>query len=100
MSYRIDTPHIPWLDYVLPQVEYSSIIKIDSQLNDSELAVLDAAWASGGWYIYSDLAYSNGNDFVGDEGDDYGRIDGVGDFGVSGNSDWNYRFNINVGYYY
>ncbi|MEP5566701.1 MAG: hypothetical protein ABJN62_02600 [Halioglobus sp.] len=100
LSYRIDTPQIPWLDYVLPYLEYSSIIKLDSQLNDSELAVVGAAWASGGWYIYSDLAYSNGNYFVGDEGDDYGRIDGVGDFGVSGNSDWNYRFNINFGYYY
>jgi hypothetical protein len=67
--------------------------------------VIGAAWASGGWYIYSDLAYSNGNYFVGNEAsgngsDDYGRLDGVGDFGVNGNDEWNYRFNLNLGYYF
>ena len=25
---------------------------------------------------------------------------GVGDFGVAGNDKWNYRFNLNLGYYY
>jgi len=54
---------------------------------------------------YSDLAYSNGNYFVGNEAsgngsDDYGRLDGVGDFGVNGNDEWNYRFNLNLGYYF
>jgi hypothetical protein len=27
-----------------------------------------AAWASGGWYICSKAAFSNWNDFVGNEG--------------------------------
>ena len=63
--------------------------------------MLGSAWASGGWYIYTDLAYSDGNLFVGNEGDDYANIyQGVGDFGVDGNDDWNYRFNINFGYYF
>ena len=100
LSYRLDTPGIPWLDYVLPYVEYSRIVKEASDQSDSDLAVLGAAWASGGWYIYSDLAYARGNYFVGDEGDDYSRIDGVGDFGVAGNRDRHYRLNINFGYYY
>ena len=100
LSYRLDTPQIAWLDYVRPYVEYSSLIKQESDFNDSELAVVGAAWASGGWYIYSDLAYSNGNFFVGNEGDDYGRVDGVGDFGIAGNDRWHYRFNLNFGYYY
>jgi phosphate-selective porin O/P len=100
LAYRVDTPAVPWLDYVLPYLEYSSIIKSADGLEDSEMAVLGAAWASGGWYIYSDLAYSNGNYFVGDKGDDYSRVDGVGDFGVAGNTRWHYRFNLNLGYYY
>lgn len=101
LSYRIDTPGIPWLGYMLPYLEYSSIIKDDSQFNNSDLFVLGSAWASGGWYIYSDLAYSNGNLFVGNIGDNYSNIDnGVGDFGANGNDRWNYRFNLNLGYYY
>ena len=101
LSYRIDTPGIPWLDYLLPYIEYSSIVKRDGHYSDSELFTLGSAWASGGWYIYSDLAYSNGNLFVGNKGDDYANLyHGVGDFGVDGNDKWNYRFNLNLGYYY
>ena len=94
------TDGIPWLDYALPYIEWSSIIKDESAFNDSQLFILGTAWARGGWYIYSDLAYSDGNYFVGNERDNYGRIDGVGDFGVAGNDKWNYRFNLNLGYYY
>ena len=105
LSFKQDTPQIPWLDYVLPYIEYSTIHKDEGSFNDSQMWVLGAAWARGGWYIYSDLAYSNGNYFVGNEArgggsDDYGRIDGVGDFGVNGNDKWNYRFNLNLGYYF
>lgn len=101
LSYRIDTPGLPWLDYLLPYLEYSNIAKEEGGFNDSELWTLGSAWASGGWYIYSDLAYSNGNLFVGNEGDDYGNIyRGVGDFGANGNDAWNYRLNLNLGYYY
>jgi hypothetical protein len=101
LSYRIDTPGIRWLNYLQPYIEYSSIVKEDSEFSDSEMFMLGSAWSSGGWYIYSDLAYSNGNLFVGDKGDSYSNIyDGVGDFGVNGNTKWNYRFNLNLGYYY
>jgi outer membrane murein-binding lipoprotein Lpp len=101
LSYLVETDRIPWLDSVRPYVEYSNIIKEDSNFNDSQLAIVGAAWASGGWYIYTDLAFSDGNYFVGDKGDNYSNIiDGVGDFGVNGNDEWNYRFNINFGYYF
>jgi hypothetical protein len=101
LSYQYRTPQIGWLDYVLPYVEYSNIIKDEGEFNDSQMVTLGAAWASGGWYIYSDLVYSNGNYFVGNEDDDYSNIlDGVGDFGVNGNDKWNYRFNLNFGYYF
>ncbi len=101
LSYRIDTPGIPWLSYIMPYLEYSSIVKDDSQFHNSELFILGSAWASGGWYIYSDLAYSNGNLFIGDTDDNYSNVyQGVGDFGADGNNKWNYRFNLNLGYYY
>jgi hypothetical protein len=101
LSYRYDTPRIPWLDYVLPYLEYSNIVKDEGDFNDSQMWTLGAAWAHGAWYVYSDLVYSNGNYFVGDEGDDYANLfAGVGDFGVAGNDKWNYRFNINFGYYF
>jgi hypothetical protein len=101
LSYKVETGQIPWLDSVTPYLEYSSIVKDEADFNDSQMWTLGAAWARGGWYIYSDLVYSNGNYFVGDDGDDYGNIyDGVGDFGVTGNDKWNYRLNINLGYYF
>lgn len=101
LSYRYETPRIPWLDSVLPYLEYSSIIKDESEFNDSQMWTLGAAWSSGDWYIYSDLVYSDGNYFIGDDGDNYSNIfNGVGDFGVTGNDKWNYRFNINFGYYF
>jgi hypothetical protein len=101
LSYQYDTPRIPWLDYVLPYLEYSSIVKDEDDFNNSQMWTLGAAWASGGWYIYSDLVYSDGNYFVGDDRDNYSNLyDGVGDFGVTGNDKWNYRFNINLGYYF
>ncbi|MCF1182525.1 hypothetical protein L0E83_03615 [Marichromatium gracile] len=105
LSYKHETPNLPWLDYVLPYVEYSSIIKDEGEFNNSDLITVGAAWASGGWYIYSDLAYSNGNYFVGNDAgnglqDNYGSIYGVGDFGANGNDEWNYRFTLNLGYYF
>ncbi len=101
MSYTVKTPQIPWLDSVLPYVEYSSIMKDADNFNNSDMFIVGAAWASGGWYIYTDYALSDGNLFIGDKGDDYTNINhGVGDFGVNGNDQWNYRFNINFGYYF
>ncbi|MBK1703950.1 hypothetical protein CKO40_05185 [Halochromatium glycolicum] len=111
LSYLYETPQIPWLDSVRPYVEYSSIIKEEGDFNDSQLVTLGAAWARGGWYIYTDLAFSDGNYFVGSETEDgnaetfndadlFSSTAGVGDFGANGNDHWNYRFNINFGYYF
>lgn len=100
VSYYHETTDIAWLDSVTPYVEYSNIMKRAQGFNDSEMFTIGAAWARGGWYIYTDLVFSNGNYFIGDRGDDYSRIDGVGDFGVNGNDKWNKRFNINFGYYF
>lgn len=109
LSYLYETNQIPWLDSVRPYVEYSNIVKQDSDFNDSQLVMVGAAWARGGWYIYTDLAFSDGNFFVGNETSQgtpeaysniYDPILGAGDFGANANDHWNYRFNINFGYYF
>lgn len=107
LSYYLQTDGVNWLDYLIPYIEYSSIFKDESGFNDSELFVIGTAWGRGGWYIYSEFAWSNGNDFVGNES-------GYGDpapaelngrfasnrFGANPNADWEMRFNINFGYYF
>lgn len=107
LSYYIETPRIESLDYVIPYVEYSIVRKsgsttervdeegntIPSQnLKDSQLVTAGAAWARGGWYIYSEVALSDGNGFIGNE--EYTTV------GANLNSTWQYRFNINFGYYF
>ena len=103
LSYTLQTPQVDWLDYVVPYVEYSTIEKAEDEFNDSEMFVVGSAWANGGWYIYTDLAYSNGNDFVGNESG-YGANPAPGfasnRLGANPNHDWEYRFNINFGYYF
>nr|WP_320165939.1 hypothetical protein [uncultured Methylophaga sp.] len=94
LSYRYDTDQLPWLDYVMPYVEYSVLLKQERDFNDSALATVGAAWASGNWYIYTDLSASNGNEFIGGD-------DPFGDrLGANQNDDWQTRFNINFGYYF
>jgi hypothetical protein len=93
LSYYYEVDQVEWLDYVIPYIEYSSIMKEASGFNDSDLFVVGAAWARGGWYIYTDFAMSNGNDFVGDES-------GCDRFGANADDDWETRFNINFGYYF
>lgn len=103
LSYKVETDQIEWLDYVTPYVEYSSIIKEEDSFNDSEMFIVGAAWANGGWYIYTDLAYSNGNDFVGNEagfGTSPGPIWASNRFGDNATNEWEYRFNTNFGYYF
>ncbi len=94
LSYHQPTPSIEWLDYVIPYIEYSAIVKDESDFNDSELVTLGAAWASGGWYIYSEVAFSNGNEFVGGETAYGDRL------GANADDDWLYRLNLNLGYYF
>ncbi|QID17566.1 carbohydrate porin [Nitrogeniibacter mangrovi] len=94
LSYHLETPSVPWLDYVVPFVEYSSIVKDEHGFNDSDLVTVGAAWAHGGWYIYSELAMSNGNEFVGGESAYGDRL------GANADDKWQSRFNLNFGYYF
>jgi hypothetical protein len=97
VSYLLDTSRVNWLDSLTLYAEYSSILKTGStaegrNFKNSDLAVIGAAWARGGWYIYTDLAFSNGNYFVG--------LDTFTTQGANLDATWQHRFNINFGYYF
>ena len=98
----IDTSGISWIDSVMPYIEASTILKTVDDFNNSTLVTLGASWTVlSSLYVYSDLALSNGNFFVGNDGDVYDNIyEGVGDFGANGNDTWNWRVNFNFGYYF
>ena len=88
---------------ITPYIEWSSIRKTRKDFNDSSMFTIGTAWGKGGWYIYTDMVFSDGNYFIGNEGDAYGSLygkDGAGDFGANGNNRWKKRFNINLGYYF
>ena len=97
----IDTSGISWIDSVTPYLEASTILKPGTDYTPSTMVILGASWTLlTNLYLYSDLALSNGNFFVGNDGDAYSNINSVGDFGANGNDKWNYRVNLNFGYYF
>jgi len=97
LNYKIDTPKISWLDYALPYIEYSNIIKDESSFNNSYMWVIGSAFSHGNWYIYTDLALANGNYFVGP----YTSSDGgTNNFGANTGNEMEHRFNVNFGYYF
>ncbi len=107
LSYYLETPGIASLDYMIPFVEYSTVLKSGStdervdddgnivpaeDFKDSQLVTVGTAWARGGWYIYSEVAFSDGNGFIG--GEEYTTV------GANLDRTWQYRFNVNLGYYF
>ena len=97
----IDTSGISWIDSLTPYVEASTILNRGTDYNPSTMLILGASWTLlKNLYLYSDVAISNGNYFVGNDGDAYSSINTVGDFGVNGNDQWNVRVNLNFGYYF
>jgi len=97
LSYILDTPNIDWLDYALPYIEYSNIVKDEDSFNDSYMLMIGSALACGNWYTYVDMAFANGNYFVGP----YKSKDGgTNNFGANTGNEMEHRLNINFGYYF
>ena len=103
----IPTDSISWLNSVTPYVEWSTILKSVEDYNSSTLVTIGASWTiRDSLYLYSDIGLSNGNSFVGHntsdgEKEDYANIfTGAGDVGANGNNYWNWRLNLNFGYYF
>ena len=103
LSYFYEATGIDWLDSITPYVEYSSVIKTKGSFNNSDMIVVGSAFATGGWYTYMDLAFSNGNDFVGNRDVSPAALGAGGftsQFGENSDDSWMTRFNINFGYYF
>ena len=103
LSYYHETPQVAWLDYMIPYIEYSSIVKTESSFNDSDMVTVGSAFGRGGWYIYADLVFSNGNDFIGNRDVSPASSTNGGftsQFGANSDDTWMTRFNINFGYYF
>ena len=98
----IDTSSISWIDSVTPYAEWSTLLKRVDAYNASTLGTLGASWqVLDTLYVYSEIALSDGNFFVGNTGDDYGNIlTGLNHVGANGNNRWHWRFNLNFGYYF
>ena len=98
----VDASGVSWLNSVTPYIEGSTIMKSVEGFNNSTLVTLGSSWTLfGALYMYSDLGLSNGNGFVGNDGDVYDNIyTGAGDYGANGNDKWNWRMNFNFGYYF
>lgn len=107
LSYTWSAP-VDFIDSITFYNDYSVLLKDGTSANgtdfkDSTMNVTGMAIASGGWYIYVDYALSDGNLFIGNKGDSYSAVyenASVGDFGADVNNAWEYRFNINFGYYF
>ena len=69
-------------------------MKDQSGFNDSEMIVAGVALARGGWYIYNEVGFSNGNEFVGGDAAFGDRL------GANTDDEWQTRFLINFGYYF
>lgn len=108
LSYTWVPTGIDFIDSITFYNDYSMILKdgqtaAGTDFNDSSMNVTGMAIASGGWYIYVDYALSDGNLFLGNIEDVYAgdyADSRVGDFGADLNDQWEYRFNINFGYYF
>ncbi len=89
----IDTSAISWIDSVTPYAEWSTILKTVEDYNASTLVTLGASWTIlSTLYIYSDVALTDGNFFVGNQGSN--------NFGANEDNVWNWRLNFNFGYYF
>ena len=89
----IDTSAISWIDSVTPYAEWSTILKTVEDYNASTLVTVGASWTVlGALYVYSDIALTDGNFFVGNQGSN--------NFGANEDNVWNWRINFNFGYYF
>lgn len=98
----IDTSKISWINSVMPYIEWSTIMKTVEDYNNSSLITVGASWTIlDSLYVYSDLAISDGNFFIGNTGDKYANIySGINHVGANGNNIWHWRLNFNFGYYF
>jgi hypothetical protein len=118
LSYTHIPRNIDFIDWVVPYVEYSAILK-DGETNGqyyigvpagtkfehSEQLTFGAVVGVGDFIIYFDTVFGKGSPLIGNEN---GQLTTGGAFNsdpdgagpIEFDEDWQMRFNINVGYYF
>jgi hypothetical protein len=121
ISYTYITHQIDFIDYIIPYIDYSILIKegetngnyivdeslggrpIGTEYENSEQLTLGAMIGSGNWLIYVDTILGKGAPLVGNDNSQYfsgASLNSASDSTSSFDDGWQLRFNINVGYYF
>jgi len=88
VTYTWVPENIDFIDSITFYEEISTVMKEGDGMNDSLLWTTGMAVASGGFYVYFDILGSNGDSFI------------TGDTGPNTADDFDFRYNINIGYYF
>lgn len=115
ISYTYIPHRIDFIDFIVPYVDYSIILKdgetnanyfalpADNEFQDSEQLTFGAIIGSGNWLIYIDTIFGKGSPLVGNENGQYfsgASLNDAQDATIDFDSRFQLRFNINVGYYF
>jgi hypothetical protein len=116
ISYTYVPYNIDFIDFIVPYVDYSILIKdgetngnyfaglpVGTEFKDSEQLTLGAIIGSGNWLIYVDTVFGKGSPLIGNENGQYFTGASLNDATTTGgafDTGWQLRFNINVGYYF
>lgn len=116
ISYTYVPHSIDFIDFIIPYVDYSILIK-DGQTNgnyfntlpvgtdfeNSEQLTFGAMIGRGNWLIYADTVLGKGSPLIGNENGQYFTGASLNDASTPGgafDTSWQLRFNINFGYYF
>ncbi|MEM7790410.1 MAG: hypothetical protein AAF546_03320 [Verrucomicrobiota bacterium] len=119
VSYTHFPRKIDFIDFIVPYIDYSIIIKdgetngnyftepavpIGTEFQDSEQLSIGAIIGSGNWLVYIDFLFGKGAPLVGNSNAQYftgaSLNDDTGTLPNEFDDSWQHRFNINFGYYY
>jgi hypothetical protein len=92
LAYRIPIDKKPF-DAITLYTDYSYLLKLESAFSDSQQVVVGASIEAGPALVYIDLAFGRNHPWL---GPDYSTALAEGD----PNADWEFRFNINIGFYF
>lgn len=116
ISYTHFPQNIDFIDYIVPYVDYSLLIKdgetngnyfagqpVGTEFQDSEQLTFGTMIGRGNWLIYVDTVLGKGSPLIGNENGQLFTGASLNDASTAGGAfddGWQLRFNINVGYYY
>jgi hypothetical protein len=116
ISYTVFTRNLRWLDYFVPFVDYSAILKqgstngqyffqlpLETDFRDSQQLSIGSIFVRGQWLVYAEMLLGKGAPLIGNENDQLFSGASLNQ-GVSLTAPfdpgWQARFNVNFGYYF